>query len=150
MLIRYDFSMVGYLILHCFLTFKNLQILLNYRILLNLTLTVVLQDGSFHFLSVPVPIWKKKSKSKQLSKNEYKSKNPSSVEPKLIQNLQISRNDLLFHGQSDGVKIKFSLECVRLVVLISSSIGESSWSKSNRNSEDYAFLYTFPCTGYLK
>ena len=39
-----------------------------------------------------------------------------------------------------------------LVVLISSSssIGESSGSKSNKNSEDYAFLYTFPYTGYIK
>ena len=37
-----------------------------------------------------------------------------------------------------------------LVVLIYSSIGESSGSKSNKNSEDYAFLYTFPYTGYVK
>ena len=58
--------------------------------------------------------------------------------------------NLLFYGQSDGSKSKFSLECVGLVVLISSSIGESNGSKSNKNSEDYAFLYTFPYTGYVK
>ena len=45
---------------------------------------------------------------------------------------------------------QISSECVGLVVLISSSIDDSNWSKSNKNSEDYAFLYTFPCTGYLK
>ena len=39
-------------------------------------------------LSVPLPIRKRKSKSKQLSKNEYRSKNSSSVEPELIQNLR--------------------------------------------------------------
>ena len=38
---------------------------------------------------------------------------------------EASRNDLQFHGQSDGLK-------------------------SNKNSEDYAFLYTFPYTGYGK
>ena len=43
-------------------------------------------------------------------------------------NCETSRNDLLFHGQSDGSKSKF-LGMRGLVVLISSSIGESSGSK---------------------
>ena len=45
---------------------------------------------------------------------------------------------------------QISSECMGLVVLISSSIGESSGSKSNKNSADYAFLYTFPYAGYGK
>ena len=40
--------------------------------------------------------------------------------------------NLLFYGQSDGSKSKFSLECVGLVVLISSSICESNGSKSKK------------------
>ena len=53
-------------------------------------------------------------------------------------------------GPIQWVKIKISLECVGLVVLISFSIGKSSGSKSNKNSKDYAFPYTFPYSGYVK
>ena len=42
---------------------------------------------------------------------------------------------------------QISLEGVGLVVLISSFIGESDGSKSNKNSDDYAFLYTFHTRG---
>ena len=45
------------------------------------------------------------------------------------------------------VKIKTSSESVGLVVLIFFSIGESNGSKSNINSEDFAFLHTFPYGG---
>ena len=48
---------------------------------------------------------------------------------------EASRNDLLFRW----VKIKIALECVGLVVLISSSRGEPDGSRSNRNSEDYRY-----------
>ena len=55
--------------------------------------------------------------------------------------------DFLFHGQSDGSKSQFFPESMGFVVLISFSIGQSDRSKSNRNSEDNAFLHTFPYGG---
>ena len=46
---------------------------------------------------------------------------------------------LLFHR----VKIKIPSESMGPVVLISSSLGESNQSKSNKKSEDYVFFNTF-------
>ena len=60
---------------------------------------------------------------------------------------EASRTDLLFHRSIRGVKVKLSSKSVGPVVLISSSIGESDGSKSNKNSEDCAFLHTLPYGG---
>ena len=73
-----------------FLISNFAKYLLNYWILLNHSLTVVLHDGSFQFLSVipppPPPYGRENPRRKQLSKNEFRSKNPSIQVPKLIQN----------------------------------------------------------------
>ena len=66
-----------------------------------------------------------------------------SVVPKLIQNLWRLWYWFVISWPISWVKVTVSPESVGFLVLISFSIGESDRSKSNRNSEDNAFLHIF-------
>ena len=66
-----------------------------------------------------------------------------SVVPKLIQNLWRLWYWFVISWPISWVKVTVSPESVGFLVLISFSIGESDRSKSNRDSEDNAFLHIF-------
>ena len=92
-----------------FLISNFAKYLLNYWILLNHSLTVVLHDGSFQFLSVilPPPTEEKIQGESNWVKMNLEAKIRAFRCLNLFKICEATRIDLLFHCPSDGSKSKF-------------------------------------------